>query len=84
MSAGVKKPNVTVIEVPLQMKLAVLLRISPGDPCPDTKCDGHISNVRMTWDLSGLDGHGECSQCLEKWTTIEVPSYGDVHDETKP
>ena len=81
MSVGVKKPKVTVIEISLELKLRTLMQISPGDPCPAEDCDGHIANVNFSWDLSGLDGYGECCVCLEKWTTLEVPSYRDALDE---
>jgi hypothetical protein len=73
--------KVTTLEIPLELKLSTLFRMSPGDYCPGDECDGIIEKVVLTWAEGSLDGEGHCAKCGEAWTLIEVPSMGDAMAE---
>lgn len=73
--------KVTTLEIPLELKLSTLFRMSPGDYCPGDDCDGIIEKVVLTWAEGSLDGEGHCAKCGEAWTLIEVPSMGDAMAE---
>jgi hypothetical protein len=76
--------QITTLEIPLELKLSTLFRMSPGDYCPGDECDGTIEKVVLTWAEGSLDGEGHCAKCGEAWTLIEVPSMGDAMDEPEP